>query len=325
MRCGLRLLRGAGKGQCGAERSESHRAGALRLRGHGGVVGGTLARVVAGLVRVRAGRRAWTAGRPVRGARRPLHPVFSAQCGADVGRWLGAAALWAADWGADAAARRVSAAPGSARNAGSPGDATPGSATTRRVACRPRPLPPVALLPPSRLRAWPAPCPSAPCPDQHAGAGGVPPRSTMLWVGRIAATVEAPFVEQLLAACGKLRDWKPVTEPESGKLKGFGFVTFEEPEGVLVALRVLNNLRVDGQELALKCNNVRGVGACAERGMQTRVCRALHFCLLRARRPRRSTSSGSRPASRPRAARTAPPWPRLQTRSPQRRTRHLAA
>jgi RNA-binding protein 25 len=89
------------------------------------------------------------------------------------------------------------------------------------------------------------------------GSSGTPGRSTTLWVGRIAPTVEGPFIQQLLEACGKLREWKPVTEPESGKLKGFGFVTYEEPQGVLVALQVLNNLKLDGQELALKCNKVR--------------------------------------------------------------------
>ncbi|PSC67014.1 RNA-binding 25 isoform X2, partial [Micractinium conductrix] len=58
----------------------------------------------------------------------------------------------------------------------------------------------------------------------------------------------------LLEACGAVKEWKPVTEPDSGRLKGFGFVTYEEPEGVVVALQVLNNLKVDGQELMLKCN-----------------------------------------------------------------------
>ena len=47
-----------------------------------------------------------------------------------------------------------------------------------------------------------------------------------------------------------------VTDAETGKLKGFGFVTYEEPQGVLLALQALNNLRVDGQELALKANKV---------------------------------------------------------------------
>lgn len=147
---------------------------------------------------------------------------------------------------------------------------------------------------------------------------GPPPRNTTLWVGRIAPTVEGPFISQLLEACGAVKEWKPVTEPDSGRLKGFGFVTYEEPEGVVVALQVglgggqclgawarcrgrrgklllgdeyagsagrlrscpahaccsastpgppclplptclqvLNNLKVDGQELMLKCNKVR--------------------------------------------------------------------
>lgn len=85
---------------------------------------------------------------------------------------------------------------------------------------------------------------------------GPPARSTTLWVGRIAPTVDAAAMAQLLEACGPLKEWKPVTEPESGRLKGFGFVTYAEPEGVLVALQVLNNLKVDGSELALKCNKV---------------------------------------------------------------------
>ena len=75
-------------------------------------------------------------------------------------------------------------------------------------------------------------------------------------MGRIAPTVEAPFIVQLLEACGPLQEWKPVNEPESGKFKGFGFVTYAEAEGVVVALQVLQSLKLDGQELALKCNKV---------------------------------------------------------------------
>lgn len=63
-------------------------------------------------------------------------------------------------------------------------------------------------------------------------------------------------MQQLLEACGPLREWKPVVEPDSGRLKGFGFVTYAEPAGVLVAQQVLNNLRLDGQELTLKANKV---------------------------------------------------------------------
>ena len=126
-----------------------------------------------------------------------------------------------------------------------------------------------------RYRPWIAPpvdlprsLPNAACPPvprwfrcvPPAVATGPPVRSTTLWVGRIASSVDAPFVQQLLEACGPVREWKPVTEPDTGRLKGFGFVTYVEPEGVMVALHVLNNLNVDGQELALKCNKVGCLG-----------------------------------------------------------------
>lgn len=129
----------------------------------------------------------------------------------------------------------------------------------------PTALPPLlaAALPPPDGHPCVARSPAVPLP----APGGVPARSTTLWVGRIAPTVESEFVQQLLEACGPVREWKPVTEPDTGRLKGFGFVTFAEPEGVLVALQVLQDLKVDGQELALKCNKVRrhggGVGMAA--------------------------------------------------------------
>ncbi|KAI3435633.1 hypothetical protein D9Q98_001692 [Chlorella vulgaris] len=119
-------------------------------------------------------------------------------------------------------------------------------------------MPPMMAGPPlglaTRAPAMPPQLRALPVATARTGSSGTPGRSTTLWVGRIAPTVEGPFIQQLLEACGKLREWKPVTEPESGKLKGFGFVTYEEPQGVLVALQVLNNLKLDGQELALKCN-----------------------------------------------------------------------
>jgi RNA-binding protein 25 len=62
---------------------------------------------------------------------------------------------------------------------------------------------------------------------------------------------------QLLAACGPVREWKLSEDPQTAKHKGFGFCTYEEPESVLIAMRVLNNLSVDGSHLAFKCNSVR--------------------------------------------------------------------
>lgn len=82
-------------------------------------------------------------------------------------------------------------------------------------------------------------------------------------MGKIATTVEGQVVRQLLDACGAVREWKPVIDTETGRHKGFGFCTYERAEGALVALRVLNDLEVDGSKMQLKCNKVRGGPASA--------------------------------------------------------------
>ena len=77
-----------------------------------------------------------------------------------------------------------------------------------------------------------------------------------MWVGKIAPTVEPPLMRALLEACGVVREWKPATDHETGRIKGFGFCTFHDAEGVLVALQVLHDLNLDGMKLVLKCNSV---------------------------------------------------------------------
>jgi RNA recognition motif. (a.k.a. RRM, RBD, or RNP domain) len=81
----------------------------------------------------------------------------------------------------------------------------------------------------------------------------MPDKSTTLYVGKIALSVEDSVIKSLLEACGPVKSWKPVQDPETQKSKGYGFCEFEEADGVLHALRFLNNLSLDGQELMLKC------------------------------------------------------------------------
>ncbi|KAH6809572.1 hypothetical protein C2S51_027355 [Perilla frutescens var. frutescens] len=76
---------------------------------------------------------------------------------------------------------------------------------------------------------------------------------TTVYVGKISSTVENDFMSSLLQLCGPVKNWKRPQDP-TGTLKGFGFCEFESAEGVLRALRLLNKLRVDGQELMLNVN-----------------------------------------------------------------------
>lgn len=75
-----------------------------------------------------------------------------------------------------------------------------------------------------------------------------------MYVGKIAPTVPDAVIRTLLEACGRLRSWKRQEDPATKEPKGFGFAEFDDAEGVLRAMRLLNNLELDGQELLLKCN-----------------------------------------------------------------------
>lgn len=73
------------------------------------------------------------------------------------------------------------------------------------------------------------------------------PKSTTLYVGRIASAVSDKVVKQLLEACGAVKEWKRMEDPETKALKPFGFCEYEDAEGVTRALNLLNNLAVGGQ------------------------------------------------------------------------------
>ncbi|XAR48060.1 hypothetical protein NMG60_11030766 [Bertholletia excelsa] len=74
---------------------------------------------------------------------------------------------------------------------------------------------------------------------------------TTVYVGKIASTIENDFILSLLQLCGPVKNWKRAQVPTNGAHKGFGFCDFETAEGVLRALRLLNKLNVDGQELMI--------------------------------------------------------------------------
>ncbi len=91
-------------------------------------------------------------------------------------------------------------------------------------------------------------------PSPRPVSGVMPPKSTTLYVGKIAPTVDDSVIRALLEACGPIKSWKRVQDPETQQPKGFGFCEYEEADGVLKALQLLNKLSLDGQELLLKWN-----------------------------------------------------------------------
>ncbi|GMH45273.1 hypothetical protein BSKO_13230 [Bryopsis sp. KO-2023] len=127
--------------------------------------------------------------------------------------------------------------------------------------------PPGPMFPPTVPRPGMMPRPGQPRPVTlpRPGAGApivMPPpnmsvlhKSTSVYVGKIANTVNDEVMLSLLVACGEVRSWKRQEDPETKQPKGFGFCEFADAEGVVRALRLLSNLMVDGQELLVKSNS----------------------------------------------------------------------
>ncbi|EGC39016.1 hypothetical protein DICPUDRAFT_148225 [Dictyostelium purpureum] len=70
--------------------------------------------------------------------------------------------------------------------------------------------------------------------------------NTTAYIGKIPTLLEDSFIKSLLDLCGKVVNWKRASET-NGKLKAFGFCTFEHAEGAFKALKILNEFQVDGE------------------------------------------------------------------------------
>lgn len=75
----------------------------------------------------------------------------------------------------------------------------------------------------------------------------MPPKQTTLYVGKIASSVGDDIIKELLEACGPVKSWKRMEDPDTKALKPFGFCEFEEADGVIRALNLLQNMSVGGQ------------------------------------------------------------------------------
>ncbi|KAK1630587.1 hypothetical protein QYE76_004902 [Lolium multiflorum] len=81
----------------------------------------------------------------------------------------------------------------------------------------------------------------------------------IVFVGRIASTVNSNFVLSLLQVCGVVKSWNRVRNPD-GTRTAFGFCEFDSAEGGLRARQLLNKLSIDGQELVLNVNEATKLG-----------------------------------------------------------------
>jgi len=78
-------------------------------------------------------------------------------------------------------------------------------------------------------------------------------KMTTAFVSGIATTVTDDFVGELLKICGKVKSWKRVKDQKGPK--GFGFCDFEDADGVLRALRLLNGIKLGDKTLLVKVDD----------------------------------------------------------------------
>ncbi len=66
-----------------------------------------------------------------------------------------------------------------------------------------------------------------------------PGPNVKVWVGKLPVTVSEEFLEKVMGVLGRVVEWKRVTDPVSGKLKPFGFVTWDSPKAALLGIKLL--------------------------------------------------------------------------------------
>lgn len=67
--------------------------------------------------------------------------------------------------------------------------------------------------------------------------------------------MDEAFITTLLGACGPVTSWKRLADPDTKKLKSFGFCEYENPLAALRALRLLANIEIDGTRLLLNVDS----------------------------------------------------------------------
>lgn len=85
---------------------------------------------------------------------------------------------------------------------------------------------------------------------------GVAPRGpkgsngpTKLFIGGLNWDTEATQLKTAFSRFGALREATVVADRDTGRSRGFGFVTFENPADAAVAVRQMNGAEIDGRTL----------------------------------------------------------------------------
>jgi len=97
---------------------------------------------------------------------------------------------------------------------------------------------------------------SQPAPLLTTGSVAPPLLSAVLgyscYVSNISPDCEEKFLKEIFNSIGDFQEWKGVTDPVTGKCRGFGFVTFSSPAHFRLAIKILDGLEIDGKKMKIK-------------------------------------------------------------------------
>jgi RNA recognition motif-containing protein len=81
-----------------------------------------------------------------------------------------------------------------------------------------------------------------------------------LFVGGLAWATTEESMREHFEACGDVVDVKIITDRESGRSRGFGFVTYGDGDGASAALDSLNGSDLDGRSIRVEAATERSGG-----------------------------------------------------------------
>lgn len=84
--------------------------------------------------------------------------------------------------------------------------------------------------------------------------------SNKLFVGSLSWNTDDHGLRAAFEVYGEVTDAKVITDRETGRSRGFGFVTFGDPNDAQRALQEMNGAELDGRTLNVDVANQRGGG-----------------------------------------------------------------
>ncbi len=81
--------------------------------------------------------------------------------------------------------------------------------------------------------------------------------SKKLYVGSLSWGVDDSSLQQAFEAFGTVTEAKVITDRETGRSRGFGFVTFEDEAAAAEAIQQMNGKEIDGRAVKVNEANER--------------------------------------------------------------------